>query len=57
MEERCVYYFFNDATKERKKKKPIHKLVSNHFYIQNELTNIQKIQSSYDDYKCFFYLC
>ena len=53
----CVFYFFKDSeptTKNRKNK--IHKLVYNDFYIQNELTNQQKLikLSNYSDY---FYLC
>ena len=57
MEERCVYYFFNDATKKRKKKKPIHKLILNDFYALNELTNIKKMKSNIYNYKTYFYVC
>ncbi len=56
MSQQCVYYFFNDTTKKRKKKKTIYKLIPNHFYIQNELTNIQNIQKDYPDYKNYFYV-
>lgn len=53
MEESCVYYFFNDAVKKRKKRRPIHKVMLNHFYALNELTNTKKIQI----YKNHFYVC
>ena len=52
-ENTCVYYFFNDKRKREKKLKPLHKLLLKDFYVSNELTNIQKIQS----YKNHFYVC
>ena len=51
--EGCVYYFFNDIAKGRKKKKTIHKVIINSFYAMNELTNIKKIR----DNKLNFYVC
>jgi len=53
--ESCVYYFFNEYELKKKQQK-IHKIVQNDFYIQNELTNQQKlikIQNKNDH----FYLC
>jgi hypothetical protein len=41
--EGCVYFFIKDYT-ESKKRKPIHKLVERNFFINNELTNTQKLQ-------------
>jgi hypothetical protein len=49
----CVYYFFNDSVKRRKRHKAIHKVVLNNFYVLNELTNIKKIR----EHKMNFYVC
>ena len=51
--EGCVFYFFNNDIKIPKKKKPIHKMTLNNFYIMNELTNIKTIK----DFKKHFYVC
>ncbi len=53
----CVFYFFKDSEPTSKNRtSKIHKLVYNDFYIQNELTNQQKLikLSNQSDY---FYLC
>jgi hypothetical protein len=50
--ESCVFYFFNNDIK-IPKKKAIHKMILNNFYITNELTNIKNIK----DFKNHFYLC
>ena len=38
----CVFYFFNEHEIQIKKQK-IHKIVKLNFFIQNELTNHQKL--------------
>ena len=51
--EKCVFYFFNEPAKKRKRKKAIHKVVLNNFYLTNELTNIKRIRNN----KMHFYVC
>jgi hypothetical protein len=51
--EPCVFYFFNDSTKSKKKFESIHKLTTKNFYIMNELTNIIKIK----EYTSYFNVC
>ena len=51
--EGCVFYFFSEPVKKRKKKKAVHKVCLNNFYLINELTNIKKIQNN----KMKFYVC
>jgi hypothetical protein len=51
----CVFYFFNEFEVKIKKNK-IHKIVQNSFFIQNELTNQQKLLKLHNT-KQHFYLC
>jgi hypothetical protein len=53
--ETCVFYFFNEDEFKIKKQK-IHKIVKTDFFIQNELTNHQKL-FKIKDRKRYFYLC
>jgi len=53
--ETCVFYFFNEYQFKIKKQK-IHKIVQNDFFIQNELTNHQKLLKL-NNTKIHFYLC
>ena len=53
--EDCVFYFFNEYEYKIKKYK-IHKIVKNDFFIQNELTNQQKLLKL-NNVKNYFYLC
>lgn len=50
-----VFYFFNEFEQKNKKQK-IHKFVQINFFIQNELTNQQKLFQIKDKNK-YFYLC
>ena len=51
--EGCVFYFFNEPVKKRKRKKNVHKVCLNNFYLTNELTNIKRIRHN----KMNFYVC
>ena len=51
----CVFYFFNEHELQIKKKK-IHKIVKLNFFIQNELTNHQKL-FHINNRKKHFYIC
>ncbi len=53
--ETCVFYFFNEYELKNKTQK-INKIVQNDFYLQNELTNQQKLIQIKDRTK-HFYLC
>ena len=53
--ETCVFYFFNE-TQNKTKKHKIHKIMQNDFFIQNELTNQQKLLKI-KERKTHFYLC
>ena len=53
--EGCVFYFFNESIKQTKKQK-IYKIVKIDFFLENELTNQQKI-SKIDNRKNSYYLC
>ena len=53
--ETCVFYFFNEYELKNKTQK-INKIVENNFYLQNELTNQQKLIQIKDRNK-YFYLC
>jgi hypothetical protein len=53
--ESCVFYFFNEDEIKIKKQK-IHKIVKTDFFIQNELTNYQKL-FKIKDRKRYFYIC
>lgn len=54
--ESCVFYFFNEYEVKHNKNKKIHKIVKNNFFIQNELTNHQKLLQT-QNRKNLFYLC
>ena len=56
--EGCVFYFFNESVEQTKKQKnkKIHKIVKIDFFVENELTNQQKI-SKIDNRKNYYYLC
>jgi hypothetical protein len=58
MKECCVYYFFNESVEQIKQKKTqkIHKIVKIDLFVENELTNQQKI-SKIDNRKNYYYLC
>jgi hypothetical protein len=49
----CVFFNCSKHSINRKKNKPIYKLVDNTFFVSNELTNIQRIQN----FKNHFYVC
>jgi hypothetical protein len=51
--EGCVFYFFNDLVKKKKKTIPMHKLTTKSFYIMNELTNTMKIKN----FRTHFNIC
>lgn len=53
--ETCVFYFFKEYELKIKKQK-IHKIVQNDFFIQNEVTNHQKL-IKLNNTKIHFYLC
>jgi hypothetical protein len=54
----CVFYFFNESVERSKKENPkkIHKIVKIDFFVENELTNKEKI-SKIDNRKNYYYLC
>lgn len=53
--ETCVFYFFNEYQLKIKKHK-IHKIVQKDFFIQNEITNHEKLLKL-NNTKIHFYLC
>lgn len=54
--EGCVFYFFNEYQTKHNKNKKINKIVKNNFFIQNELTNHEKLLQIKNKQN-FFYLC
>ena len=54
--ETCVFYFFNEYELKKKKTQKINNIVQIDFYLQNELTNQQKLNKIKDRNK-HFYLC